>query len=106
VKPLYRNTLKAKRARNGFKHIISRHKRKEEGKKKQPKRDPILERGEKSVRTLTHVRHFPDLPGGEITIEVTSKVKHCTTQPHSNKEKSNDKNGFENKKESMVQKYM
>jgi len=34
----------------------------------------------KSVRTGFHVRHFPDVPCGEITIEVTSSVKHCTTQ--------------------------
>jgi len=52
---------------------------KEEGKKKQPKIDPILERG-KSVRTLLHVRHFPDLPFGEVTIEGLSPLKHCTTQ--------------------------
>ena len=31
-----------------------------------------------SVRTVTHGRHFPDLPGGEITIEVSSTSKHCT----------------------------
>ena len=37
-------------------------------------------RGEKeSVRTVVHVRHIPDLPCGEITIEVTSLFKHCTT---------------------------
>jgi len=29
---------------------------------------------------LTHARHFPDLPGGEITIEGSSTAKHCTTQ--------------------------
>ena len=52
---------------------------KEEGKKKQPKKDPILERWRKSVRTDLHGRHFPDLPFGEITIEGTSIVKHCTT---------------------------
>ena len=53
--------------------------------------------------TFVHARHFPDLPGGEITIEGTSTVKHCTT--HSNKEKSKDKNGFEKKRgESIVQK--
>jgi len=33
----------------------------------------------KSVRTLVHDRHLPDLPFGEITIEVTSIEKHCTT---------------------------
>jgi hypothetical protein len=55
---------------------------KEEGKKKHPKKDPILEnwrRREKSVRTSFHGRHLPDLPSGEITIEGTSIVKHCTT---------------------------
>jgi hypothetical protein len=35
--------------------------------------------GGESVRTEIHARHFPDLPGGEITIECTSCVKHCTT---------------------------
>jgi hypothetical protein len=44
------------------------------------KKDPILERGGKSVRTVLHDRHFPDLPGGEITIKGTSILKHCTTQ--------------------------
>ena len=52
---------------------------KEEGKlKSSQKRDPMLERGWKSERTLIHGRHFPDLPGGEITIEGSSMVKHCT----------------------------
>ena len=37
-----------------------------------------MERGG-SVRTFLHERHFPDLPCGEITIEGTSIVKHCTT---------------------------
>ena len=50
-----------------------------EGKKKQPKKDHILEREGKSVRTCIHVRHFPDLPGGEITIEGSRLLKHCTT---------------------------
>ena len=31
----------------------------------------------KSIRTLLHVRHFPDLPSGEITIEGTRIEKHC-----------------------------
>ena len=48
-------------------------------KRQRIKKDPILEREGKSVRTGLHVRHFPDLPGREITIEVTSTVKHCTT---------------------------
>ena len=52
---------------------------KEKGKKKQPKKDPILEREGKSVRTCMHGRHFPDLPFGEIAIEGTSFTKHCIT---------------------------
>jgi hypothetical protein len=40
--------------------------------------------GGKSVRTFIHARHFPDLPGREITIEGTSIFKHCTT-PATNK---------------------
>jgi hypothetical protein len=50
-----------------------------EEKGKAAKKTPDLGEGGKSVRTLFHGRHFPDLPGGEITIEVTSIVKHCTT---------------------------
>ena len=43
---------------------------KEEGEiKKQPKK-----------RTDCHVRHFPDLPFGDITIEGIRIVKHCTQQ--------------------------
>ena len=66
-----------------FKNRISAEK--EEGKMKQPKKVPIRreggERFKKSVhvRTPPHVRHFPDLPSGEITIEGTGIVKHCTT---------------------------
>ena len=63
-----------------FKNELSAGKRKKEGRRKrQPKKDPILERGRKSVRTVKHVRHFPDLPFGEITIEGISFTKHCTT---------------------------
>ena len=52
-------------------------------------------RGEKeSVRTVVHVRHIPDLPCGEITIESTSLVKHCTT---ATKKSPRIKNRFENK---------
>ena len=52
---------------------------KEEGEKKQPKKRPNLEvGGKKSVRTFSHGRHFPDLPFGDITIEGSSTVKHCT----------------------------
>jgi len=47
-----------------------------------------------------HVRHFPNLPGGEITIEGTSIHKHCTT--HSNKEKSKDKNELNKKEEGKL----
>jgi hypothetical protein len=52
-----------------------------------------------NARTLIHVRHFADLPFGEITIEVTSTVKHCITGT----EKSPTiKMGWK-KKESIVQ---
>ena len=49
-------------------------------------KDSILGRRGKSVhvRTCIHVRHFPDLPGGEITIEFTSTLKHCTTATKKN----------------------
>jgi hypothetical protein len=33
------------------------------------KKRPDLERGGESVHTEKHVGHFPDLPGGEITVE-------------------------------------
>ena len=39
------------------------------------------------VRTVSHCRHFPDLPGREITIEGNSIVKHCTTQQQKEKSK-------------------
>jgi hypothetical protein len=45
----------------------------------QVKRKKGKEKMEYSVRTGIHGRHFPNLPGGEITIECTSFVKHCTT---------------------------
>jgi hypothetical protein len=38
-----------------------------------------------------HVRHFPDLPSGEITIEGTSTTKHCTTRKHNELEKKEEK---------------
>ena len=47
--------------------------------KETARKDSILKREKKSVHTCFHGRHFPDLPGGEITIEGTSFVKHCTT---------------------------
>ena len=63
-----------------FKNAISAGTEKENGEKKQRKKDLISWRGrEKNVRTRTHARHFPDLPFGEITIEGMSTVKHCTT---------------------------
>jgi len=34
------------------------------------------------VRTVSHVRYFPDLPGGEITIEVISFFKHVAHVYH------------------------
>ena len=54
--------------------------KKNEGKKNKRaiKRPDLLEMGGKSVRTLLHVRHFPDLPCGKITIEGSSTLKHCT----------------------------
>jgi len=63
-----------------FKNRISAATEKEEGKYRSSlKKDLILERGGESVLTCFHGHHFPDLPGGEITIEVTSREKHCTT---------------------------
>ena len=64
-----------------FKNRISAdtERRRKKGKEKKPKKDQILERGGKSVRTLLHGCHFPDLPFGEISIEGSSTVKHCTT---------------------------
>jgi hypothetical protein len=59
-------------------------------------------RGGERVRTHKHVRHFPDLPFGEITIEVTSIVKHCTTA--TTKKSPRIKMGLEKKEESNVQK--
>ena len=45
--------------------------------------------GYKSVRTFLHVRHFPNLPCGEITIEGLSPFKHCiTTSKKSRKKES------------------
>ena len=78
-----------------FKNRIST----KEGKKNLPEKR-LGERGGKSVRTSFHGRHFPDLPGGEITIEVTSTVKHCTTAI----KKSRIKMGLRGKKGDIVQK--
>ena len=56
-----------------------------------------MEREGKSVHTSIHVRHFPDLPCGDITIEVTSITKHCTT-PTAKKSPTIKKKGIEKKK--------
>ena len=71
--------LKKQEERALFKNIISaatERRREIEAAKKRP---DLGEGGGNSVRTVFHGRHFPDIPGGEITIEVTSRVKHCTT---------------------------
>jgi hypothetical protein len=71
--------LKKKEERALFKNRISaatESRREIEAAKKRP---DLGEGWRKSVRTVSHVRHFPDLPGGEITIEGSSTVKHCTT---------------------------
>jgi hypothetical protein len=72
--------LKKKEERALFKNRISAATERRRGKYRSSlqKRPNLRERG-KSVRTCKHVRHFPDLPGGEITIEGTSISKHCTT---------------------------
>jgi hypothetical protein len=74
--------LNKKEERALFKNRISAatENKEEKGNRSSQKRDPMLESGEESVRTLFHVHHFPDLPGREITIEDTSNMKHCTTQ--------------------------
>ena len=61
-----------------------------------------MERRGKSVRTCVHVRHFPDLPGREITIEGTSLEKHCTTA--TTKKRSMEKYGFEKKRGESMEK--
>jgi hypothetical protein len=53
--------------------------RKKKGNIEAAKKRPDLGEGGKSVRTVKQGRHFPDLPGGEITIEGNSITKHCTT---------------------------
>ena len=68
-------------------------------------KDSILGRRGKSVhvRTFIRVRHFPDLPCGEITIEGISFVKHCTTA--TTKKSPRIKMGLKKKRgESIVQK--
>jgi hypothetical protein len=55
----------------------------------------------KSVRTGCHGHHFPNLPGGEITIEGSSFVKHCTT---ATKKSSRIKMDEKKRGESIVQK--
>ena len=76
------------------------HKRKK-GKETPQKKDQSRRGGEKNVHTPKHVEHVSNIPFGEITIEGTSIVKHCTT---ATKKKSKDKNGFEKRGESIVQK--
>jgi len=49
------------------------------GKETNRKRPDLGERGKESVRTCSHFRHFPDLPGGKISIEGISTEKHCAT---------------------------
>ena len=69
--------------RIGIENEISagaKERREREIARKRPDLGDLEREGEKSVRTVMHVRHFPDLPFGEITIEGTSFVKHCTTQ--------------------------
>jgi hypothetical protein len=68
------------------------------------KRLDLLERGgrKECTRTLCHNRHSPDLPCGEITIEGSSTVKHCTT---ATKKSPRIKMGWKTKRgESIVQK--
>jgi len=43
------------------------------------------------------VRHFPDLPFGEITIEGTSIVKHCKRKIFKNRISSTQKREKENR---------
>jgi hypothetical protein len=49
------------------------------------------------ARTVIHGHHFPDLPFGEITIEGTSSVKHCTTSAATKKSPRNKEMGWEKK---------
>ena len=71
--------------KNEFERLIKNEisaARKGRRKKETAKRRPIFWRvGStcKSVRTVFHGRHIPDLPSGEVTIEGTSTKKHCTT---------------------------
>jgi len=62
-----------------------------------------VERVENRVRTVSHGRHFPDLPGREITIEDKSLVKHCTTAA-TTKKSPRIKMGGEKKGESIISK--
>ena len=43
-----------------------------------------IRRGEMRVRTVVHVRHSTDFPGGEIAVEGIRIEKHCTHR-HNNK---------------------
>ena len=51
------------------------------------------------VRTVIHARYFPDLPGREITIEGSSRGKHCTT---ATKKSPRMKMGLEKKKRKSI----
>jgi hypothetical protein len=87
-----------------FKNRISAatENKEEKGNRSSQKKDRSWREGRKSVRTLMHVHHFPDLPGREITIEDTSTFKHCTT---ATKKSPRIKMGWKTKKrESIVQK--
>ena len=60
------------------KYLVQAQKEQEE--RNSIKTDQTLGGGESvHVRTVCHGCHFSDLPCGEITIEGTSLVKHCTT---------------------------
>ena len=93
--------LEKKEEKALFKNRISAATERRRGKEAARKRPDLVERG-KSVRTSCHVRHFPDLPRGEITIEGISIVKHCTT---ATKKSPRIKMGWKKKRgESIVQK--
>jgi hypothetical protein len=84
-----------------FKNRISANKERRREIETAKKRTDLGEGEKECIRTVSHVRHFPNLPCREITIEGTSKSKHCTTYSN-NKEKSKDikdKNGLKNKEE-------
>ena len=61
-----------------FKNRISADTERRREKRSSQKKIRSWRGGGENVRTCCHVRHFPDLPFGEITIEGTSSEKHCT----------------------------